>query len=165
MQQRMECSLEPANLFQCQYAEYAPLEKKTVGGFTLQGHAHIDEIPPNKTTMDLHPCISVTDSPHGKLAVGQCFLPKALAGPYWVYAYDEAQGYAAVGGGPPKLSFAGGCRTGTGHMDSGLWILTRAQQRNEPLVQRVRALLGGAGFDLDALRDVRQAGCPHSSPH
>jgi len=31
--------------------------------------------------MDLHPCVGVVDAPAGKLSVGQCFLPEALAGP------------------------------------------------------------------------------------
>ena len=55
---------------------------------------------------------------------------------------------------------SGGCRTGTGHTNSGLWIFTRAQARSESLVQTVRGKLKRMGFDLDALRDVRQAGCP-----
>ena len=74
--------------------------------------------------------------------------------------YDESAGYAAVGGGPPTEAFPGGCRTGTGHTNSGLWIFTRAQARSESLVQTVRGKLKRMGFDLDALRDVRQAGCP-----
>ena len=127
----MECGLEPANLFQCQYAEYTRLSKKTFWGFTIQGHDHIDNISPNQTSMDLHPCVDVVDELRGKLEVGQCFLPKAAAGPYWVYTYDEKQGYAAVGGGPPKESFQGGCRTGTGHVNAGLWIFTRSLQRND----------------------------------
>ena len=47
-----------------------------------------------------------------------------------------------------------------GHTNSGLWIFTRAQARSESLVQTVRGKLKRMGFDLDALRDVRQAGCP-----
>ena len=92
--------------------------------------------------------------------MGQCFLPEVLAGQYWVYVYDESAGYAAVGGGPPTEAFPGGCRTGTSHTNSGLWIFTRAQARSESLVQTVRGKLKRMGFDLDALRDVRQAGCP-----
>ena len=160
VQQQMECSLEPANLFQCQYAEYTRLAKKTFWGFQLQGHDHIDNIPPNGTSLDLHPCVSVVNEAQGKLSVGQCFLPQALAGPYWVYAYDETQGYAAVGGGLPTESFPGGCRTGTGHVNSGLWIFTRAQARSESIVQMVRGVLADLGFDVDVLRDVQQTGCP-----
>ena len=48
--------------------------------------------------MDLHPCVDVVDEARGKLEVGQCFLPKLASGPYWVYQYDEVQGFAAVGG-------------------------------------------------------------------
>ena len=160
VQQQMEGGLEPGNLFQCQFTEYTRLAKRTFWGFSIQGHDHIDHIPPNGTSLDLHPCVDVVDEAHGKLEVGQCFLPKALAGPYWVYAYDEADGYAAVGGGKPTESFPGGCRTGTGHTNSGLWIFTRAQQRAEGLVQKARSALAGLGFDLKALQDVRQTGCP-----
>ena len=35
----------------------------------------------NASTMDLHPCVAIVDAPRGKLSVGQCFLPEALAGP------------------------------------------------------------------------------------
>merc|ERR1712086_632145 len=160
VQQQMECGLEPANLFQCQYAEYKQLTKKTFWGFSIQGHDHIDMIPPNRTSMDLHPCVDVVDEARGKLQVGQCFLPKLASGPYWVYQYDETQGFAAVGGGLPKEEFPGGCRTGTGHVNSGLWIFTRLQQRNDTLVDSVRGLLGDMGFDLAALKDVPQTGCP-----
>lgn len=160
VQQQFECGLEPANLFQCQYAEYSVLEKKSFWGFTIQGHDHIDRIPPNGTTLDLHPCVGVVDEAHGKLEVGQCFLPKIASGPYWVLTYDESEGYAAVSGGPPKETFPGGCRTGTGHVGAGVWIFTRAQSRDEGTVSKVRATLGSMGFDLSALRDVDQTGCP-----
>lgn len=158
VQQQMECGLEPANLFQCQYAEYSKLKRPNLWGFTLAGHDHIDM--EDGSAKDLHPCASVVDSKKGKLLVGECFLPKTFAGPYWVLAYDEDEGYAAVSGGVPKHSFPGGCRVGTGHIDSGLWIFTRKQMRNDNLVEKVRKILALKGFDLSALKDVDQSQCP-----
>jgi len=136
------------------------MDKPDFWGFTIQGHDHIDNIGVDNSTKDLHPCVAVVDEAHGKLEVGQCFLPKLATGPYWVYYYSEVEGYAAVGGGIPKESFDGGCRTGTGHVGSGLWIFTRSQQRDSVLVQKARGLLSGLGFDLSALADVVQTGCP-----
>ena len=81
VQQQMECALEPANLFQCQWAKYKKIEETSPWGFTIKAHNHIDQIPGNASTMDLHPCVGENDVPRGKLSVGQCFLPEALAGP------------------------------------------------------------------------------------
>ena len=81
VQQQMECALEPANLFQCQWAKYKKIEETSPWGFTIKAHNHIDQIPGNASTMDLHPCVGEIDVPRGKLSVGQCFLPEALAGP------------------------------------------------------------------------------------
>mmetsp|Transcript_7786 Transcript_7786/g.9368 ORF Transcript_7786/g.9368 Transcript_7786/m.9368 type:complete len:222 (+) Transcript_7786:304-969(+) len=162
VQQQMECGLEPADLFQCQYAEYEKMITPTFWGHTIAGHDHIDM--PDGSVKDLHPCASVVNLRKGMLLVGECFLPRAFAGPYWVLTYNEAEGYAAVSGGAPKHSFPGGCRVGTGHIDSGLWIFTREQQRNENLVQKVRNILGSKGFDLSALKDVDQSDCPTSLP-
>jgi lipocalin len=163
VQQQMECALEPKNLFQCQYAEYAKMNESNWWGFNLQGHDHIDM--PDGTAKDLHPCAKVVDQAHGKLMVGECFLPTFFAGPYWVLAYNETEGYAAVSGGPPTLTFPGGCRVGTGHIKSGLWIFSRAQLRDESLVQKVRAILAAKGFDLAALADVDQTQCPQLEQH
>jgi len=161
VQQQMACALEPKDLFQCQYAEYTTMKDPSYWGFEIQGHDHIDM--PDGSAKDLHPCVKVVDAARGKLEVGTCVMPLALTGPYWVVLYNETAGYAAVSGGAPKNAFPGGCRTGTGHVDSGLWIFTRAQQRDEALVREVRGLLAARGFDLDALLDVDQRGCPDDS--
>ena len=41
----------------------------------------------------------VVDKSRGKLEVAPCFLPTALAGPYWVLDYSEEEGYALISGG------------------------------------------------------------------
>mmetsp|Transcript_30134 Transcript_30134/g.48598 ORF Transcript_30134/g.48598 Transcript_30134/m.48598 type:complete len:215 (+) Transcript_30134:69-713(+) len=159
VQEMMEGGLEPATLFQCQWAEYTMKDKPNFWGFEIQAHDHIDYYDESKP-MDLHPCAKIVNAARGKLSVGMCFLPQSLSGPYWVYLYNETAGYAAVGGGPPTHEFPGGCRTGTGKIGGGLWIFTRRQARNEKIVQFVRASLKKQGFDLDALKFVNQTGCP-----
>jgi len=158
VQQMMEGGLEPAELFQCQWTEYAMLAKPNFWGFEIQSHDHIDM--PDGSKKDFHPCAKIVNASRGKMSVGECFLPKFLSGPYWVYLHDEAKGIAAVGGGAPSHQFPGGCRTGTGKIGGGLWMFTRKQQRDESLVQIVRQSLKKQGFDLDALKDVNQTGCP-----
>ena len=41
----------------------------------------------------------MVDKSRGKLEVAPCFLPTALAGPYWVLDYSEEEGYALISGG------------------------------------------------------------------
>ena len=100
-----------------------------------------------------------------KLAVAPCWLgPKSwFAGDYWIIAYDEAEGYALVSGGQPTISTPEGCRTGTGINDSGLWIFTRQQERNDEVVDKVRKIAEDEGFDVSVLIDVEQEGCVYQS--
>ncbi len=105
-------------------------------------------------------CAYQTRKSPSKLAVAPCFLPKRFAGPYWVVAYDESEGYALISGGQPKfLTENGLCSSGTGINNSGLWIFSRSQTRNETLVNMVRSIAENAGFDLSVLNDVDQTGC------
>jgi len=163
VQQQMEGGLEPADLFQCQWAEYVKMDKPNRWGFEIQSHDHIDKA--DGSTMDLHPCAKIVDASRGKMSVGECFLPKFASGPYWVYLHNETAGVAAVGGGAPSHQFPGGCRTGTGKIGGGLWVFTRKQHRDEGLVQMARKSLKEQGFDLDALKDVLQEGCPTENGH
>merc|ERR1739845_249748 len=139
------------------------MDKPNRWGFGIQARDHIDYYD-GSTPMDLHPCAKIVNASRGKLAVGECFLPQLLSGPYWVYLYSEEAGYAAVGGGAPSHEFPGGCRTGTGKIGGGLWIFTRKQARDDKTVQLVRTALKEQGFDLEALKFVNQTGCPTVSP-
>lgn len=99
-----------------------------------------------------------------KLAVAPCWLPKIAAGPYWVVAYNETEGYALISGGQPYVladpeNPAAGCRTGTGTNNSGLWIFSRSQERDEELIGKVRTMAQEAGFDVSVLNDVNQTNC------
>ena len=78
-------------------------------------------------------------------------------------AYSEADGYALVSGGAPSISSPGGCRTGEGVNNAGLWIFTRRQQRDEALVQTVRKIAASKGFDTSVLKDVEQSDCGSAS--
>jgi hypothetical protein len=67
-------------------------------------------------------CAFQENESSAKLAVAPCFLPKFAAGPYWIIAYDEAEGYALVSGGQPTIPGEnGGCKTGTGTQQ--LWTV------------------------------------------
>merc|ERR1712146_770808 len=98
-----------------------------------------------------------------RLRVGLCALPRingVTTGPYWIVAYDEVKGYALVSGGQPTIPTSNGlCKTGSGVNNSGLWIFTREQQRNDDLVNEVRAIAKSKGFDLSVLKDVDQSNC------
>jgi len=104
-------------------------------------------------------CAKVIDKMTGKLGVAPCFMPNGIAGPYWVIAYSDSEGYALISGGPPFKSASGGCQTGEGVNGAGLWIFTRRQQRDEALVQKVRKIAASKGFDLSVLNDIGQSEC------
>lgn len=108
-------------------------------------------------------CAYQPGSEAAKLAVAPCFLPRFFAGDYWVVLHNETEGYALVSGGQPTEESStnpGKCSTGDGINNSGLWIFTREQKRNETLVTQVRGLAYDLGFDLDVLLDVDQeTGC------
>jgi len=95
-----------------------------------------------------------------KLQVAPCFLPSFFAGPYWVIAFNATEGYALVSGGQPTVETENGCTSGDGVNDSGLWIFTNAQVRDQEVVDKVRGIAVEQGFDLVVLNDVDQTNCP-----
>lgn len=165
VQQQMEVSYLPKSQNFCVYAEYAKKEKPSFWGYELSVHNHAEDVAPPHAVHD--PgwntlCAKVVDAEHGKLEVAPCFLPTLFAGPYWVVDYSEAEGYALISGGAPRRSSPGGCRTGTGVNNAGLWIFTRRQPRDQPLVDKVRAVAAAKGFDLEVLNDVDHSQCSGS---
>lgn len=107
-------------------------------------------------------CARIPDSSNpAKLAVAPFFLPTFLAGPYWVLAYNEEEGYALISGGQPTIKTDNGCKTGTGINNSGLWIFTREAFPAAGLVEKVRGLAAAQGFDLSVLVDIRHEGCTY----
>merc|ERR1711963_416745 len=94
-----------------------------------------------------------------KLRVAPCFLPSFLAGPYWILAHNEERGYAVVSGGQPTISTPGGCRTGTGTNNAGLWIFTREIFPDEEVVEDAREIAQQKGLDLSVLNTVSHSNC------
>ena len=99
--------------------------------------------------------------------MGPCRLPTwfpGARGPYWVLAAGPSTGgyqWALISGGQPTHLAPGGCRTGAGVNNAGLWIFQRSSKRDEALVQKVRSIAAGKGFDLSVLLDVEQEGCEY----
>jgi len=151
----------PADQNRCVYAEYQKFEKASFWGYDIQVHNHAEEVGAPYTVHDSGDkiCANIVDAASGKLEVAPCFLPTVAAGPYWVIDFNHDEGYALISGGAPKESTDGGCRTGTGVNDSGLWIFTRQQNRDEALLQKVRLIAQDKGFDLSVLNDVDNSDC------
>lgn len=165
IQQQMATKYLPESQNYCVYAEYSKMEKKSFWGYSTQVHNYAQEADGTKHDSKKIIC-AVKDSDFNddaRLRVGLCALPRingVTTGPYWIVAYDEAKGYALVSGGQPNIPTSNGmCKTGSGVNNSGLWIFTREQQRNDDLVNEVRAIAESKGFDLSVLKDVDQSNC------
>lgn len=161
IQQQMPTLYLPESENRCVYAEYSLPAKKSFWGYDINVHNYAEDVaaPHKKHDSGSFICAKIVDKDAGKLEVAPCFLPTFAAGPYWVVDYSEAQGYALISGGAPSTSAPGGCQTGKGVNDAGLWIFTRQQKRNEDLVQKVRTIAKGKGFDISVLNDVDQTDC------
>lgn len=159
--QQAENAYSPLDQNNCVRAQYTIRQEPTaLWGYTVdvQNSARSD----TGEDIDAFLCAYQPDAiaEASKLMVAPCYLPKELAGPYWVVAYDETQGYALISGGQPTIPNGDlGCRTGDGINESGLWIFTRTPVRNEALIQQVRQIAASAGFDVTVLNDVDQTGC------
>mmetsp|Transcript_2760 Transcript_2760/g.3440 ORF Transcript_2760/g.3440 Transcript_2760/m.3440 type:complete len:356 (-) Transcript_2760:316-1383(-) len=160
IQQQMEVSYLPSSQNYCVSAQYSKRSNKGIFGYTIDVHNKAYEAD-KKTIHQVSICAAEdkTADP-AKLHVAPCFLPQFAAGPYWIVAFDDKEGYALVSGGQPTKEGAEGCRTGTGVNNAGLWILTRQQTRDEAIVKKVRAIAKEKGFDISVLNDVDQTGCP-----
>lgn len=150
----------------CVRAEYSLLPqsswKRQLFGYAIQVH----NIAQNAegVVQDSGGTLCARSDPSGdpaKLQVAPCFLPPGLAaGPYWVIAHNDTEGYALISGGQPTVKTENGCKSGTGTNDSGLWIFTNAQARNDDIVEKVRNIAMAQGFDLTVLNNVNQTDCP-----
>lgn len=167
--QQAEVSYNPISRNFCVKAEYEVLSSPKGWGYTVSVSNSARDESGNEFGGGL--CAYQTGDGGrdlSKLAVAPCWLPKVFAGPYWIVAYNEEEGYALISGGQPdKISDGGieeGCTTGTGINNSGLWIFSRRQRREEALIQKVRGIAKDAGFDLSVLNDVDQEGCFGNTP-
>jgi lipocalin len=157
VQQQAVNSYSPIEQNYCVKAQYTILDKPTRRGYTVRvkNQAQYE----NDFQVEGNLCAFQTDTP-SKLKVAPCWLGEWASGPYWVVAYNELEGYALISGGQPtKLGSDGLCTTGKGINNSGLWIFTRSQERDEALVEKVRSIAVDAGFDLSVLNDVDQTDC------
>jgi lipocalin len=161
IQQQMETRYLPKTQNRCVYAEYKLKSKPSFWGYDVDVHNHAEDVAAPHAVHDSgsYICAKIVDKNAGKLEVAPCFLPTFAAGPYWVIAFDDTEGYALISGGAPTVSSEGGCKTGSGTNGSGLWIFTREQKRDETLVQKVRGIAQSKGFDLSVLNDVDQTEC------
>jgi len=156
-------SYSPLDQNYCTTAQYTVKETSTFWGYTV-GVSNTAQYE-NGAEVGGELCSYQTEDADSKLAVAPCFLPKFFAGPYWIVAYNEEEGYALISGGQPSVpsdnfSTDGGlCKTGTGINDSGLWIFSRSQERNETLIDHVRDIAIDAGFDVSVLNDVDHTNC------
>jgi len=163
--QQMPTAYLPASENRCVFAEYKLIDRKRFGswawGYDIDVHNHAEDVEFPHAVHDSGSviCAKIVDKHAGKLEVAPCFLPHQLSGDYWVVAYSKEEGFALVSGGAPSISAPGGCRTGSGTNGSGLWIFTRAQERDEALVQKVRDIAAKKGFDLSVLNDVDNTEC------
>eukprot|EP00547_Thalassionema_nitzschioides_P000140 CAMPEP_0194212590 /NCGR_PEP_ID=MMETSP0156-20130528/12646_1 /TAXON_ID=33649 /ORGANISM="Thalassionema nitzschioides, Strain L26-B" /LENGTH=262 /DNA_ID=CAMNT_0038940457 /DNA_START=54 /DNA_END=840 /DNA_ORIENTATION=+ len=158
--QQAENSYSPLEDNFCVRAQYTVRESSTFFGYTVNVANEAQNSIGAEREGNL--CAYQTDAAKSKLAVAPCFLPKFFAGPYWVVVYNEEEGYALISGGQPTIpSYDGddfiGCKTGTGINNSGLWIFSRSQTRNETLISTVRDIAVEKGFDVTVLNDVDQA--------
>ncbi|KAL7555798.1 hypothetical protein ACA910_002264 [Epithemia clementina (nom. ined.)] len=170
-QQQAETPYQTKEYFYCVRAQYEAVggrTGKTKEGYTVfvnnQGQdANGVRIRAGEALCAFQPA---PEEEPAKLGVAPCHLPPLYAGPYWVVAYEDGpHGYSLVSGGPPivpALDGSGGCHTADRKgFSGGLWILTRSAQRNETVVEEVRAIAQEKGFDLSVLHDVNQENCEY----
>merc|ERR1711904_466735 len=172
----------PANERYCVVATYT---QKDATHIKVHNYANINHTNGPVDDSDVHVkalggiCGKATGDVASKLEVGPCYLgviSRFTYGPYWVVAagdsscvgatcpQPEQYEWALISGGQPKHQTAGGCTTGTGVNDSGMWIFQAASQRNETLLAGVEAIAKAKGFDISVLHDVEQAGCKYLPP-
>jgi len=161
IQEQAETQYLPKEQNFCVQAEYTKKAKKNwLLGWEIDVSNYAQEADgtPHDSGDTLCAQSADKDDP-AKLEVAPCFLPGFLAGPYWVLEYDENEGYALISGGQPSEENENGCTNGDGVNDSGLWIFTRQQKRDEVLVERVRDMAKAQGFDISILNTVDQTNC------
>jgi len=153
----------------CVTAQYRRLESPTFWGYTLEVVNRARDGGPRGPEVGgtIYAAPASKDGPSSRLEVAPGFLPRFLAGPYWILAFDayEGQEYALVIGGAPTVpsdTGSGLCRTPNRWITSsgGLWIFTGEAERNEELVKFVRTRAEAEfGLDASVLNRVSHEGC------
>jgi len=157
--QQAETMYLPKERFYCVHADYNIRDEKTFWGYTVDVMNYAEDEEGKSYGGDLCAINDKSGDP-AKLNVAPCFLPTSFAGPYWVLAYDESEGYALiVGGQPTQVTSDGLCIPSEGVNESGLWIFLRSQERNETLINKVRDIATSQKIDVSILLDVDQTNC------
>jgi len=158
--------LKPEDFF-CVYAEYEVKDPTNLKVHNYLNEGSVNGKAEGPTTF-INAYIKDPKVP-AKLEVGPWFLPKSFYGPYWVVAAgaDSSSGsgneydWALISGGQPTIKSGDGCKTGSGVNNAGLWIFTRAKERDNATVAAVRKIAAAKGFDLSVLHPVTQTGCEY----
>jgi len=159
IQEQMTVGALPDNATDCYTAQYTVKDEATFWGYTVT----VD----NRAKSDIDGslvggeicAVRADDADPAKLKVAPCFIPSIFAGPYWVLAHNEEEGYALISGGQPTEWTPDGCRTGTGTNNAGLWIFSREPNPTDGRVEKVRAIAQQQGFDLSVLNPVSHSDC------
>jgi len=160
IQQQMPTEYLPTSKNYCVNAMYERQKDWSFWGYTISVRNRAREADGTVSDSgDLLNAYASDDQDPAKLAVAPNFLPKWFSGAYWVLAHNEAEGYALISGGQPKLATPLGCRTGEGTNDAGLWIFTRQAQPDFAIVEKVRGIARAQGFDLSVLNNVSHVNC------
>ncbi|KAL7568593.1 hypothetical protein ACA910_022696 [Epithemia clementina (nom. ined.)] len=150
----------PLENFYCVRAQYEKVGGwlgRTFWGYTVEVSNIAQNIAGTPFGGDLCAFQENKDEEPAKLAVAPCFLPTWFASDYWVVAYEDGDnGYALVSGGQPTVDTGNGCITGDDIKKAGLWVFTRAKDRSDDLVQKVREIAVEKGFDVSVLKEVVQ---------
>lgn len=159
IQQQMAISVVPESWNSCAYSDYS--RKASFWGYEIRVQNHAKDVTPPHDDHSVSLCARIVDANAGKVAVAPCWMPPIAAQPFWAIAYSEEEGYAIISGGPPTIAAPGGCRTDDGIKNSGFAIITRKQEKDPALIEKVRGIAAQKGFDLSVLNDVHQSDCSH----
>lgn len=161
IQQQMETEYLPVSKNYCVNAVYTKRPSSSSLGYTISVRNRAYGVDGSELDSgdDFLMAYGYDSEDPAKLAVAPWFIPKWFSGEYWILAHNETAGYSLISGGEPTLSTPLGCRTGSGTNDAGLWIFSRDPQPDWSLIETVREIAKGQGFDLSVLNNVSHANC------
>jgi len=149
----------------CVTAEYKLLDKPTpFFGYSIEVYNQAQDEARQRYGGTIY-AAETNESDPSKLEVAPGFLPRFLAGPYWIVDYDETEGYALVIGGSPQVKNrdTGKCRTNNRWITSsgGLWIFARDSERDDALIDKVKDIASALGLDTSVLNEVDHSNCQY----
>ena len=163
--EQAETAYLPLSRNYCVTAEYKLLDKPTpFFGYSIEVYNQAQDEARQRYGGTIY-AAETNESDPSKLEVAPGFLPRFLAGPYWIVDYDETEGYALVIGGPPQVKNkdTGKCRTNNRWITSsgGLWIFTRDSERDDALIDKVKGIASDLGLDTSVLNEVDHSNCQY----